>query len=163
MPDTATPDPATIVPVEELLVAVDFSAGTEQVLAVAARLAGPAGATIHLLHVAAPEPSFVGYDRPGGPEDRDRRADELRDEHEALQVMAGAVGETGITVKPLLVKGATIEVILAEADRLGADLIVVGSHGHGAVHRFLVGSTPDSLIRQSDIPVLVVPVHERSS
>jgi nucleotide-binding universal stress UspA family protein len=62
----------------------------------------------------------------------------------------------------LLVKGATVEVILGEADRLGADLVVVGSHGHGAVHRFLVGSTADALVRQSEVPVLVVPVHDRS-
>lgn len=147
--------------VREILVAVDFSAGTEHVLAVATRLAAPTGATIHLLHVAAPEPSFVGYDPPGGPSDRDQRAEELHDEHQALQVLADAVHETGVTVKPLLVKGATLEVILGEADRLDADLIVVGSHGHGAVHRFLVGSTTDGLVRQSTLPVLVVPVHER--
>jgi nucleotide-binding universal stress UspA family protein len=64
-----------------------------------------------------------------------------------------------VAVKPLLVKGATLEVILGEAGRLGADVIVVGSHGHGAMHRFLVGSTADALVRQSDRPVLVVPVH----
>jgi nucleotide-binding universal stress UspA family protein len=145
--------------IDELLVAVDFSPGTEHVLAVAARFARPTQATIHLLHVASPEPGFVGYDPPGGPEDRDQRASELRDEHGALQVLADAVQAAGATVKPLLVKGATIEVILGEADRLHADLIVVGSHGHGAVHRFLVGSTADALVRQSEVPVLVVPVH----
>jgi nucleotide-binding universal stress UspA family protein len=142
----------------ELLVAVDFSDGTEHVMAVAARLARSAGATVHLLHVAAGEPAFVGYDAPGGPEDRDHRAGELRDEHQALGVLADALTDAGVAVKPLLVKGATADVILREADRLGAALIVVGSHGHGAVHRFLVGSTPDALVRRSELPVLVVPV-----
>lgn len=142
----------------ELLVAVDFSGGTEHVMSVAARIARSTEATVHLLHVAAGEPAFVGYDAPGGPEDRDRRAGELRDEHQALSVLADALGDAGVTVKPLLVKGATADVILQEADRLGADLIVVGSHGHGAVHRFLVGSTADALVRRSDRPVLVVPV-----
>lgn len=142
----------------ELLVAVDFSGGTEHVMGVAARLARSSGATIHLLHVAAPEPGFVGYDDPGGPEDRDHRAGVLRDEHQALQVLADAMRDAGQSVQPLLVKGATVDVILSEADRLGADIIVVGSHGHGAVHRLLVGSTPDALVRRSDLPVLVVPV-----
>lgn len=142
----------------ELLVAVDFSDGTEHVMSTATRLGLAGDSTVHLLHVAAPEPTFVGYDSPGGPEDRDRRAGELRDEHQALQVLADAMREAGVTVKPLLVKGPTVDVILREADRLDADLIVVGSHGHGAVHRFLVGSTPDALVRRSDRPVLVVPV-----
>src|SRR5690606_17750292 len=132
-------DTSATEPVREVLVAVDFSTGTEQVLATAARLAAASGATIHLLHVAAPQPSFFGYDEPGGPRDRDQRAAELRNEHQTLQELAEGV--QGVTVRPLLVKGATVEVILAEAKRLGADLIVVGSHGHGAVHRFLVGST----------------------
>jgi nucleotide-binding universal stress UspA family protein len=156
-------DTAAIEAVKEILVAVDFSAGTEHVLACATRLAAPSGANVHLLHVAAPEPGFVGYDPEGGPNDRDHRAGELRDEHQALQVLADAMDETGVHATPLLVKGATIEVILGEADRLGSDLVVVGSHGHGAVHRFLVGSTADALVRQSKVPVLVVPVHDRES
>jgi nucleotide-binding universal stress UspA family protein len=146
-------------PLSEILVCVDFSDGSERVLTEAARLASGLGATIHLLHAAAPEPGFVGYDKPGGPNDRDRRADELLDEHQALRTLGDAIAETGVAVKPLLVKGATLEVILGEAGRLGADVIVVGSHGHGAMHRFLVGSTADALVRQSDRPVLVVPVH----
>jgi nucleotide-binding universal stress UspA family protein len=157
-PERSTMAETEVDPLDEILVAVDFSGGTEHVLAVAARVAAASGASVHLLHVAAPEPGFVGYDKAGGPEDRDHRADELRDEHQGLGVLADAMKDSGITVKPLLVKGATIEVILGEANRLGADLIVVGSHGHGAMHRFLVGSTPDALVRQSEIPVLVVPV-----
>jgi nucleotide-binding universal stress UspA family protein len=155
-------DAAASEALREVLVAVDFSSGTDHVLTMAARVAAASGAGLHVLHVAAPEPGFVGYDKPGGPQDRDRRADELRDEHQALRVLADAVEESGVTATPLLVKGATVEVILGEADRLGADLVVVGSHGHGAVHRFLVGSTADALVRQSEVPVLVVPVHDRS-
>ncbi|MDZ7732874.1 MAG: universal stress protein [Acidimicrobiia bacterium] len=144
----------------EILVCVDFSEGSEKVLAAAAKLAGPLGASIHLLHVAAPEPTFFGYDRPGGPRDRDTRAEELLDEHEALRILADAVRETGLEVTPLLIKGPTIDMILGEAEHLDADLVVAGSHGHGAVHRFLVGSTTESLIRRSERPVLIVPVHD---
>jgi nucleotide-binding universal stress UspA family protein len=47
--------------------------------------------------------------------------------------------------------------ILAQADQLQADLIVVGSHGHGATYDLLVGSISSGVIRKSKVPVLVVP------
>ena len=41
-----------------------------------------------------------------------------------------------------------------------ATFIVVGTHGRNALHRFIVGSTTDALIRRSPVPLVVVPVHE---
>lgn len=46
----------------------------------------------------------------------------------------------GILVTPLLREGWPKEMILEEAERWGADLIVVGSHGYGAVRRLFLGS-----------------------
>lgn len=47
---------------------------------------------------------------------------------------------SGVLVTPLLREGRPKEVILEEAERWGADLIVVGSHGYGAVQRLFLGS-----------------------
>jgi len=41
-----------------------------------------------------------------------------------------------------------------------ADMIVVGSHGHGAVYDVLIGSYSAGIIRGSELPVVVVPVRE---
>jgi len=60
-------------------------------------------------------------------------------------------------VTALLVQGPTTETILGEAEKLAADLIVVGSHGHGALARAIVGSTSRSLLGKAKVPVLVVP------
>jgi nucleotide-binding universal stress UspA family protein len=49
-----------------------------------------------------------------------------------------------------------VAAILAEARRATADVIVVGSRGHGALGRFVLGSVSRGLVRQSSIPVLVV-------
>jgi nucleotide-binding universal stress UspA family protein len=60
-------------------------------------------------------------------------------------------------VTALQLQGATVATVLAEADRLGAELIVLGSHGHGAVYELLVGSVAEGVVRRSKVPVLLVP------
>lgn len=49
-----------------------------------------------------------------------------------------------------------VEIVRFARDR-GADLIVVGTHGYGAVKRLLLGSVADHVVRQAPCPVLVVP------
>jgi nucleotide-binding universal stress UspA family protein len=53
--------------------------------------------------------------------------------------------------------GHTADELLRMAAELEAGLIVVGSHGHGGLHHLLVGSVTETLLRQSMIPVMVVP------
>ena len=140
----------------KLLVAVDFSKTTELVLRVARRLAASLDASVWLVHAAEPEPDFVGYD--AGPDVvRDQVAKELRDEHKKLQALADDLREAGVDVTAMLVQGPTVETLLKEADRQGADLIVVGSHGRGMVGEMLMGSVSKGLIRAGQCPVTVVP------
>ena len=47
--------------------------------------------------------------------------------------------------------------IVRYAETHGADVIVLGSHGHGLVRRFLLGSVADKMVRQAPCAVLVVP------
>ena len=54
------------------------------------------------------------------------------------------------------------DTILAEAAELDVDEIVVGSHGHGAMYRLLVGSISEGVLQRSSKPALVIlPIHER--
>lgn len=140
----------------EVIVGIDFSPSAERVLRAAADLARGLGARLHVVHAAAPEPTFVGYDRPGGPRDRDDRAAELTEEHRQLHDLVETID--GVDVVPLLVMGTTVDVLLDEARKHDATMVVVGSHGHGALRKLLVGSTADAVLRHADRPVLVVPV-----
>ena len=54
----------------------------------------------------------------------------------------------------------SVDATLKEADILEAGLIVVGTHGHGAVYNVLIGSYSEGIIRKSKLPVLVVPVRK---
>lgn len=141
-----------------ILVAVDFSPVTERQIAAVERLASP-GRRIYVLHVAEPDPDFVGFE--GGPDEvRDQIASEFREEHRKVESLARALEGKGFDATGLLVQGPTARTILTQAGRLGADVIVVGSHGHGALFDLLAGSVSAAVIRKADRPVLVVPARE---
>lgn len=141
---------------KEILVPVDFSDVMEATLAATIGLAAGLGARVHLLHVAAPDPAFVGYE--AGPDTvRHHRAEQLRSEHRAMEALADQLRNRGIETTSSLVAGPAVDTILAQAERLGADLIVMGSHGRGALYRALVGSVSEGVLRRSTTPVLVIP------
>lgn len=146
----------------ELLAAIDFSPVSKAVVEQASSLARAFSAELTLLHVAAPDPDFVGYS--AGPETvREGRARELRTEHRELQEIAEGLRDAGIHARALLIQGPTVEKILAEASRLQVDAIVIGSHGHGALHRVLLGSVSEGVMRGASCPVLVVPAPDSSN
>ena len=139
-----------------VLAAIDFSDLTEAVTEQAERIGKATGSPVTLLHVAAPNPDFVGLEV--GPDTvRVSRAKELREEHRDLLDRAASLRERGVEAKALLVEGPTVDTILEEADRLDSDMIVIGSHGHGALYEALVGSICEGVVRRSTCPVLVVP------
>jgi nucleotide-binding universal stress UspA family protein len=110
-----------------------------------------------LVHVA-PEFSPTLRDVKVPQKERDDVAHVLRDEHKKLQELANALADRGLDARALFVAGQrTVGKILEEADRLDADLIVLGSHGHGRVYDLLVGSTCEGVLRHASIPVLIVP------
>ena len=142
-----------------ILVAVDLSPASKKVVAAAGDVADLTGASIYVLHAAEPDPDFVGYD--AGPDAvRTQVAEELRREHREVQALAENLRERGLDATALLVRGPTVKTTLKEADSLDAGLIVVGTHGHGAVYDVLIGSYSAGIIRRSKLPVLVVPIRE---
>lgn len=144
---------------KKILVAIDLSPSRQQVLDQATALARALGGQLWLLHVAEPDPEFVGYD-PGPQVVRDSVAHEFREEHRGVQQVADELRAGGLDATALLVQGPTVETILAEAERLAVDMIVMGSHGYGALHRALLGSVSEGVLRRSSRPLLIVPVGE---
>jgi nucleotide-binding universal stress UspA family protein len=140
-----------------ILAAVDFSAFTEPILAAVGRVAGLLPETrICLLHVAEPNPSFVGYE--AGPDAvRHQVAAEYREERERLQHYADGLRAPGREVTCLVMPGAIAETILAEAEARGAQLIVMGSHGYGTIAELIVGGVGKVVLRKAGCPVLVIP------
>lgn len=141
----------------KLLTAVDFSPQTGKVLEAARDLATALGAELWLVHAAAPEPVVVRGHGAGARRDRQQTAEEYRQEHRLIQDAAADAREAGIKTTGLLVQGPPAKMILKEAADLDADMIVVGSHGFGAVLGLLLGSVSKTVLRKANCPVLVVP------
>lgn len=142
-----------------ILAAVDFSAVTGDVLATLRRIGAAMPVKVRLVHVAPPDPDFVGYG--AGPDVvRGQVAAERKSWHQKLQQHAEELRSAGVETTALLLQGATVATLVAEAEKLSAGLIVLGSHGHGAVYDLLVGSVAEGVVRKSRVPVLLVPARE---
>jgi nucleotide-binding universal stress UspA family protein len=144
---------------KNILVTVDFEENANVLVETAATWAVKFSSKLWLVHIAAPEPDFIGYEV--GPQYiRDVRAEELRKEHRLLQKWSDHLNQRGIETESLLISGATVEMILAECEKLDIDLVVIGHHKHGLLHKIFVGSTDLQVARKAKIPVLIVPLDD---
>jgi nucleotide-binding universal stress UspA family protein len=142
---------------KNILIALDMKPTDARLMEQASFLAEKCGAKIWMVHVASPDPDFVGFEM--GPKYiRDFVADELRSEHRMLQSYAIELQEKGLEAEGLLIQGPTIDMIEAEVKKLNIDLLVLGSHKHGFLYETFVGNTAVRIIREISIPVMIVPL-----
>ena len=157
---------------KRILVPIDFSDATPPVIDLARQLAKALSAEIHLLHVkeltAAPRPGTLGYSLAGMPElapmsgvpvpgFESRFETEDQGQTAKLARWQEEIAQDGINVSLHETTGTVAEEILNQADKLNADLIVMGTHGHGAMYNLLVGSATKGVLKHSTRPVLLVP------
>lgn len=145
----------------KLLVALDLSEPTDLIVGEAEKLAKVMSAQVWILHNAEPAPDVVEF-RADPIAARDALAEKFHREHRQIQDIAKRLRKEGLEATALLVHGPTIETILKEASDLEVDMIVAGSHGHGAVYQLLLGSVSEGLLRKSRCPVLIVPTHDNA-
>jgi nucleotide-binding universal stress UspA family protein len=75
---------------------------------------------------------------------------------ELLERAKKKAAEQGVTAKTILVDNSfAAEGIVATADKIGAELIIMGSHGRRGLNRLLLGSQTNNVLAHTKIPVLV--------
>ncbi|MEK6259438.1 MAG: universal stress protein [Planctomycetota bacterium] len=144
---------------KNLLVAVDFSDVTDRVVGTAEQMARAFGAKIWLTHVvaeASPMASLgeVPFQWPAISAESPERFPE---EQHQMQTLLFGLKDKGLNAESLLIRGSAIEEILDIAERYQIDLIVMGSHGHGAWYELVVGTVSEGVLRRAPCPTLIVP------
>jgi len=160
---------------DTILFPTDGSDGADAALEHATDVAKQYGATLHVLFVT---PNEVGPSGMVGEEHEDiEKSDMVGEQHEQQatgmtmtekdldmieeqgQAIVGRVAKSisgAIQVETAVLQGNPYERIIDHADEIGADIIVMGTHGRTGVDRYLLGSVTERVVRTADIPVLTV-------
>jgi len=148
--------------VKTILVTVDFSDVSPRLIDVAQKLAATPDSRVILLHVREfdqgefmPEFAVPGY--VPMPVIIPVKSPPKGEEQERLQRLKESAASFPGEVEALVIEGATVPTILETSRTRHADLIVMGSHGHGAVYNLLLGSVTAGVLKSAKCPVLVVP------
>jgi nucleotide-binding universal stress UspA family protein len=129
---------------ERILLATDGSGDARLAARAAADLSDKTGAELHVIHAwqYVPHPVL-------DPEHYEQEAGRLLKEQ--TQLLTGAtVREAHLTMAP------PVDAILDLGEEIGADLIVVGSRGHGPIERLFLGSVSEGVVHHATRPVLVL-------
>ena len=140
--------------IKRILVPLDFSAGSRRALDYAAGMARQFDASLHLVHVCEVPTMMTGsmdayaiaYT------DWSQRLGEEA-ERELVKITA-SVKARKVTTEVLF--GNAARAIVEAAETHAADLIVMGTHGHGAVMHLMMGNVAERVVRTAPCPVLTV-------
>ncbi|RZF55699.1 universal stress protein [Acinetobacter halotolerans] len=141
---------------QNILVPVDDSPISYAAVEHALSLAKLSGAKVTVLSVVAVDP-YVGVDfYQVAPAITEHFMQAEAHAKTQLQDIAQSFSQNDITVATKIYHGSASEGILFVADEIGADLIIMGSHGRTGVKRLLLGSVARTVLTESHIPVLII-------
>ncbi len=152
-----------------ILCATDLSANAGQALRHAVHLARLEQGRIHVLHVLPDmEPAVLNYvatvmgegrlaDLELEHKEEVRGQIRSRIEEVLREELSGNEADLALIAGIEVLHGPPVVRLLEAADRLGVDLMVLGSHGKGRLQHAFLGSVAEKVLRRSRHPVLVVP------
>ena len=136
---------------ETILVPTDGSTAARKAVRHALDLAARVGASIHALSVVDTG-GYASIGASGG--DVSERLREVAEE--AVEWVATAARDAEVGVETVIREGSPPAEIVARAEAVGADLIVMGTHGRRGIDRYLLGSVTERVVRTAPVPVLTV-------
>ena len=146
----------------KLLVALDLSDCTETIMKQVKELSKSLSASVWLIHNAEPEADILEF-KIDPIAAREFLAKKFHQEHIKIQEIAESLRSEGVSATALLVhSGSAVKTILEQAEKLDVNMIVVGSHGRGAVYQLLLGSVSEGIIRKTSRPVLIIPTRNHA-
>ena len=140
-----------------ILAPIDFSPASEGVVREAAALARALDAQVVLLTVVQPPVIYTEYASLMNVAEITTRAE--KEAASRLARLEEQLNNEFIKTKTVQLAGSPITQIVAQAAKLDADYIVLGSHGHTAIYDLLVGSTAHGVLLRAKCPVVIVPAN----
>ncbi|BDS14965.1 universal stress protein [Aureispira anguillae] len=137
---------------KNILLPTDFSKNAEKALDLALALARKFDAALHIIHTYHVT-SHAGHLANVSRVIKEDREKEMQEFIESIK--ANLTTEVEVTGRCR--KGYPVEVIEAEANKVSADLIIMGTLGASNLGKKLMGSTASNLIKNTKFPVLAVP------
>jgi nucleotide-binding universal stress UspA family protein len=149
----------------KVLLAVDGSPCSEAAVNEVATRPWPAGSQVKIVtayELPPPSPTPYAWAVPAEYFDELEKAARTSAQTvlDAAEAGLAASLDQSVQVTKETLSGSPRSAITEEADRWQADLIVLGSHGYGAWHRFLLGSVSQAVVSRAKCSVEVVRVHE---
>lgn len=150
---------------KKVLISLDYNPNSEIVVKKGYEMAQLMGAEVCLLHVLADvryygmqyEP-FMGYEGYAFPVDYNIQNEFKKVAEDYLQKTKLHLKDENITTH--LAEGDTADRILEYSQEWNADLIVMGTHSHGALERIFLGTVASSVLERTKVPVYMVPIGE---
>jgi nucleotide-binding universal stress UspA family protein len=139
-----------------ILVAVDGSAPSQDAIDEVAGRAWPAPTNVRIISVVRPYVPPAAEFVPAGFSTHEVLREHMKDAEQIVARAAERLARSGVSVDTALRQGDPRAVIVDEAAEWGADLIVVGSHGHTGLTRLLLGSVAQAVVSHAPCSVEVV-------
>ena len=140
-----------------VLLAVDEDAASEEAVNKVGERRWAEGTFVRVLHVVGnfvPPAQELWFDAGGDP---DRAREEIRERStELTERVGGWLREQGLAVETAVRDGEPGRAVVEEAKEWGADLVVIGTRGHGGLRRLLEGSVSRYVIDHAPCPVEVI-------
>lgn len=136
---------------------VDLSSLTFKVLKQAQLLGKAFDSEVIILHLVAKTPMVIDVGIVSPTVLRDPSPEEIRQEFSKIVEMRDSLVKAGVRATARQLEDASMETVLAEIRKLGADLIIMGSHHHSALYNLIAGSMTHDVLKRAHCPVLVVP------
>ncbi|QKY21472.1 universal stress protein [Halolamina sp. CBA1230] len=142
---------------ETILVAVSGEADrTKSVAQTAVDVAGPAGATVRLLHVFSEEGYETVKDQLELDPDAEVTPGDVAARHATIREVGSLLDDAGVEYEAHGAVGETSEKVLELAEEADADMVVVGGRGRSAAGKTVFGSTAQKILSNAPCPVTYV-------
>ncbi len=144
---------------KKILVATDLTPASAPALRSALDLAQVLGARLTALHVLDAPLESTKWFLPDSPEMLALRAAISREEetiHAELAAQLGALAQGAMNIDAIVRRGNPVDTIRDVAEEIGADLLVLGTHGRRGIQHALLGSVAERVVRTASQAVLTV-------